>query len=470
MIEDAPESKVAQGTLPIAPGQVIGERYLAGEVLGGGGMGVVVAGTHVLLGTPVAIKLIHSDLKDNEEAVQRFVQEARAAASLKGEHIARVFDVGLLPSGEPYLVMEQLEGVGLDDYLHERGPLAQAEAVDIVLQACEGLAEAHAAKLVHRDIKPANLFLSRRSDGQFSLKILDFGIAKQRINDATPALTNPGKSLGSPWYMSPEQMLTPASVDARADVWSLGVLLFELLTSKRPFDGENVPQVCASVLTASPPRLSELRDDLATELDQVLLRCLEKEPKQRFGSVDELAQALIPFASAPTRSAGIALEDAEATSAVRQGGAPRRPPSYGSLSPLQADTDSDSYAPPLKRRSWPLTVALLVLSLALVGAWFQYRDPTLLSRTVNAAQVALPWEPRLLPDGPTSELQPLRELPFWRPFRHARAVPEVDNANTAPQAETEQLTPEQVRQRAANYEAWLRAQGLTRLNEPEPAD
>lgn len=469
MIEDALDAKVDLGALPIAPGDVIAERYLAGEVLGGGGMGVVFAGTHVLLGTPVAIKLIHSDLKDNEEAVQRFVQEARAAASLKGEHIARVFDVGLLPSGEPYLVMEQLEGVGLDDYLHERGPLAQAEAVDIVLQACEGLAEAHAAKLVHRDIKPANLFLSRRIDGQFSLKILDFGIAKQRMDDNTPALTNPGKSLGSPWYMSPEQMLTPASVDERADVWSLGVLLYELLTAKRPFDGESVPQVCASVLTASPPLLSELRDDLPPELDQVLLRCLEKEPKQRFSSVDELAQALDPFASAPTRSAGIALEDVEATSVARQGATPRQPLTYGSLIPLHADSDSGPYTPPLRRRSWPLPLALLVLSLMLVGGWFHYRDPTLLSRTVNATQLALPWEPRLLPDRPSSELPPPRELPVWQPFRNARAVPEVETTSSAPEAETEQLTPEQVRQRTANYEAWLRAQGLTRLNEPEPA-
>jgi eukaryotic-like serine/threonine-protein kinase len=214
-----------QAALPIETGQIIGERYLVGEVLGGGGMGVVRAGTHVLLGTPVAIKVIHSELKHDAEAVQRFVNEARAAAALKGEHIARVFDVGVLESGEPYLIMEQLEGMGLDQYLAGRGPLTPVEAVDIVLQVCEGLTEAHAAGLVHRDIKPANLFLARRPDGQLSAKILDFGIAK-RLDAPSPALTDPGRSLGSPWYMSPEQMLTPASVDARADVWSLGVLLF----------------------------------------------------------------------------------------------------------------------------------------------------------------------------------------------------------------------------------------------------
>jgi eukaryotic-like serine/threonine-protein kinase len=455
---------------PIVPGQVIGERYLAGEMLGGGGMGVVFAGTHVLLGTPVAIKLIHSELKDDEEAVQRFVQEARTAASLKGEHIARVFDVGLLPSGEPYLVMEHLEGVALDGYLHEHGPLPQAEAVDIVLQACEGLAEAHAAKLVHRDIKPANLFLSRRVDGQFSLKILDFGIAKQRIDGDTPALTNPGKSLGSPWYMSPEQMLTPASVDERADVWSLGVLLFELLAAKRPFDGESVPQVCASVLTASPPLLRELRDDVAPELERIVLRCLEKEPTERISSVEELAQALAPFASAPTRSAGIALEDAEATTGSRQGGAPHRPASYGSLVPLHADSDASTYSPPLRRRAWPLTLALLVLSLVLAGGWLHYRGPTSLSRAISATQLALPWEPRLLPDGPISELPPPHDLPVWQPFRSARAVPEVEAGSAEPAEESEPLTPEEVRERAANYEAWLRAQGLTRLNALEPQD
>jgi serine/threonine-protein kinase len=434
-------------------------------------MGVVFSGTHVLLGTPVAIKLIHSELKDDEEAVQRFVQEARAAASLKGEHIARVFDVGLLPSGEPYLVMEQLEGLGLDDYLHERGPLAQAEAVDIVLQACEGLAEAHAAKLVHRDIKPANLFLSRRVDGRFSLKILDFGIAKQRLNGNTPALTDPGKSLGSPWYMSPEQMLTPASVDERADVWSLGVLLFELLAAKRPFDGESVPQVCASVLTASPPPLRALRDDVAAELERVVHRCLEKDPSQRVGSVEELAQLLAPFAAAPTLGSGIVLENAEASSFSRQGAAPRHPASYGSLVPLHADSSSDS--PPRRHRAWPAALALFVLSLVLAGGLLHYRDPTLLSRTVrtvNAKQLALPWEPRLLPDGPMSELTPQRSLPVWQPFRSARAVPELETGNAAPVDESEQLTPEQARERAANYEKWLRSQGLTRLNELEPAD
>lgn len=434
-------------------------------------MGVVCAGTHVHLGTPVAIKLIHSELKDDAEAVQRFVNEARATAALKGEHIARVFDVGLLQTGEPYLVMEQLEGIGLDQYLRERGPLAPSEAVDIVLQVCEGLAEAHAAALVHRDIKPPNLFLARRPDGQYSVKILDFGIAKQRVHAESPALTDPGKSLGSPWYMSPEQMLTPASVDERADVWSLGVLLFELLTTRRPFDGESVPQVCANVLTATPPRPSDCRSDLAPELDEIVLGCLEKEPQRRPRSVSELAQALVPFASAPLPATVIALDDSRQSNPEPVAYAPRRPPSYGSLTPLHTGLRESGAYLPLRRRSWPLALPLVALALLLFGGWLQYRDPTLVPRAARALRtthLALPWDPRLASDDPAPVLAPVVEAPTMLQSVHSgRALPEIARPELSPHG-TVALTPEQVRARVENYEAWLRAQGLKRLNEAEP--
>jgi serine/threonine-protein kinase len=418
---------------------VIGERYRVGQMLGGGGMGVVFAGTHVLLGTPVAVKLIHSELKDHPEAVQRFLNEARTTAALKGEHIARVFDVGVLASGEPYIVMEHLEGAGLDQYLEERGPLGQAEAVDIVLQVCEGLAEAHAAGLVHRDVKPANLFLARRPDGQFSVKILDFGIAKrQRRGD--PGLTDPGKSLGSPWYMSPEQMLTAHAVDERADVWSLGVLLFELLTNRRPFEGETLAQVCGSVLTAPPPRLREFRDDVASDLEDIVLCCLEKEPARRFPSVTQLAEALLPFASLPVNA---------------------------TLRPTAADSSSRRPRP----SGWPPMLTLLVLSLFAIG-WLQYRDPTVLPRAMSAAaalrtqRLHLPWDPRLLPDAPPRELDRPTE-PFAPPkTRHlARAVPEMARESAGAGADDgQEVTPVELRQRRETYEAWLRAQGLERLH------
>jgi serine/threonine-protein kinase len=203
--------------------------------------------------------------------------------------------VGQLDSGEPYLVMEQLEGIGLDEFIEARGPLPQRQAVDIVLQACEGLAEAHAVALVHRDIKPANLFLARRPDGKFVLKILDFAISKRLVESARLGLTDPGSSLGSPWYMSPEQMKESSTVDQRTDVWSLGVLLFELLTKSRPFSGESVPQVCVSVLTAKPPVPSALRPDIDAGLDRVVLRCLEKDPEKRYSGVEALAEDLRQF-------------------------------------------------------------------------------------------------------------------------------------------------------------------------------
>jgi serine/threonine protein kinase len=407
---------------PIAPGQIIAERYLVGEVLGGGGMGVVYAGTHVLLGTPVAIKLIHPELKDDGEAVGRFVNEARAAAGLKGEHIARVFDAGQLPTGEPYLVMEQLAGLSLDEYLQGRGPLPQAEAAAIVLQVCEGLAEAHATALVHRDIKPANLFLAERADGHYSVKIIDFGIAKQRVRADAPALTDPGKSLGSPWYMSPEQMLTPASVDQRADIWSIGVLLFELLTTRLPFDGESVPQVCANVLATPPPLPSQIRADVAPELDAIVHRCLEKEPQRRFASVNDLAHALRPFAAVAAASDTASL-DAGAIVDPPPLFETLDAPAYDSLTPLHSSRDVG--APRHTPRRGPVALTLVALASLFIGGYLQYRDPTLVRRALSATRISMPWDPSLSSADEAIALERAYETPTMLQVVHTgRATPE----------------------------------------------
>lgn len=441
-----------QHATPVAPaleaGQIVGERYLVGEVLGGGGMGVVCAGTHVLLGTPVAIKVIHSELKGDTEVVQRFINEARAAAALKGEHIARVFDVGALDSGEPYLVMEQLEGMSLDLYLAGRGPLSQGEAVDIVLQVCEGLAEAHAAGLVHRDIKPANLFMARRPDEQLSVKILDFGIAK-RIDTASPALTDPGKSLGSPWYMSPEQMLTPSSVDAHADIWSLGVLLFELLTARLPFEGENVPHVCANVLATPAPRPSDHRGDIGRELDAIVLRCLEKEPARRFGSVSELAQALQPFASSAAHAGASELLPAFESSPVAI---------YDSLSPVQGGTTEVPSRTPGWLTAWPLAlgIAAAAVFMLLPRSWL---EPHETSTRADAGRAAFGM-PTLGLAGSAESASTARESPrLLQYLRDARAVPEVERVEASP-------TPRRTRA-GGSEEAWQRAQELKRQHDFE---
>jgi serine/threonine protein kinase len=387
------DSSAPESNIPVVPGQIIGERYRIGAIIGEGGMGVVCAATHLGLGTPVAIKLIRTGMKQGSESVLRFMNEARTAASLNGEHIARVYDVGQLESGEPYLVMEQLDGIGLDAFIKERGPLSQAEAVDIVLQACEGLAEAHAVALVHRDIKPANLFLARRPDGQFVLKILDFGISKRLLDSERRGLTDPGSSLGSPWYMSPEQMKDSSLVDQRADVWSLGVLLFELLTNEWPFGGESVPQVCASVLTAPAPVPSALRPDIDAGLDAVVLRCLEKEPERRYLGVAALAEDLQPFASRSVRSSALALGETQPVDGARSKS--ERPRTPGSLAPFF----SRVMRPRSRWSSAAAVVSLLVVGALFAGLGLPYaRENFGLPSLAELARARLPWDPRLGPD------------------------------------------------------------------------
>ncbi|HEX9296599.1 MAG TPA: serine/threonine-protein kinase [Polyangiaceae bacterium] len=284
-------------SIPVVEGQQIGGRYEVRSILAEGGMGVVCEAMHLELGVSVAVKFIRCDLADNPEIVQRFLNEARTAAALRSEHVARVYDAGRLETGEPYLVMEHLDGIGLDALLKEQGALEASQAVDLVLQACEGLAEAHALGLVHRDIKPANLFVTRRTDGRPFVKVLDFGVSKRLVDGHKKGLTDPSVSVGSPWYMSPEQMRNAASVNQRTDIWSLGILLFELLTGSHPFDGETIPEVCAKVLTARAPRLRSRIANVDPHLEEVVARCLQNEPEHRYATVSSLAEHLAPFGS-----------------------------------------------------------------------------------------------------------------------------------------------------------------------------
>jgi eukaryotic-like serine/threonine-protein kinase len=282
----------------IRVGEMIAGKYRVEKVLGVGGMGMVLAARHVELHELRAIKLMLSSLGACPEAVERFLREARAAVRLKSEHVAKVYDVGRLEDGSPYMVMEYLEGSDLAAILKAHGPMSVADAVTRVLEVCEGLAEAHAAGIIHRDLKPANLFLTRAADGSPSMKILDFGISKilpTAGNNPTFDMTTTGAVLGSPHYMSPEQMRSTRNVDARTDIWALGVILYKLTTGVVPFAAETLPQLCGMVFqqAAAPP--SRRRAGLPAAFDAVVLRCLEKQPAQRYGDVAELAMALLPF-------------------------------------------------------------------------------------------------------------------------------------------------------------------------------
>jgi len=285
----------------IKQGDVLDGKFQVERVLGAGGMGMVIAAQHLHLQRLVAIKLMLPGFTQSEEAVARFMREGRAAARLRSDHVGKVLDVGKLASGEPYMVMEFLDGSDLSDMVQERGGIPVEEAVDYVLQACEAIAEAHATGIVHRDLKPANLFLSVDAYGEACVKVLDFGISKvagQGPN--TAGLTGTSTMMGSPMYMSPEQMRSARDVDHRCDIWALGTILFELLTGRVAWPGENMAEVCVSVATDPTPSMRALRADLPPELDAIVMRCMEKNPDQRFATVVELASALAPFA--PARS------------------------------------------------------------------------------------------------------------------------------------------------------------------------
>lgn len=274
---------------PVA-GAIVAEKYRVERVLGEGGMGVVVAAVHLGLEQPVAIKFLLPEAMRSKVAVERFQREARVAAMIRSEHVARVHDVGTLDGGVPYIVMEQLIGRDLGQTIAQGGALAIEEACEIALQACEALGEVHAAGIVHRDLKPSNLFVTRRADGAPAVKLLDFGISKLTLgaDDASidPALTATATIMGSPSYMSPEQLKSTKEVDSRTDVWSLGAVLYEAITGKPAFRGETVPQVIAMIASEPPRPPSSLREGIPQDLERAILACLEKDASKRIALVD----------------------------------------------------------------------------------------------------------------------------------------------------------------------------------------
>jgi serine/threonine-protein kinase len=282
-------------------GQVVAGKYRVEAILGEGGMGTVLAAHHVLLDQDVAVKLLSPDLARQEGVVARFLREAKAAARLKSEHVARVMDVGTLESGQPYIVMELLEGEDLDQRLARAGPLATPAAVDCILQALEAMAHAHAVGIVHRDLKPANLFLLTTPDRGEILRVLDFGIAKLAEGPSSGAGERSGgltgeHALGSPSYMAPEQVRASKAVDGRADIWALGAILYELLTGRTAFEGATVGEIFANVLHERPRPMEE-RPDAPAELVAFVNRCLERDVDRRFENVAAAARAIAPFGS-----------------------------------------------------------------------------------------------------------------------------------------------------------------------------
>src|SRR5450432_2925928 len=317
----------------VAEGELLAGKYRIERVLGQGGMGVVVAAHHIVLDEAVAIKFLLPEALRSEEAVARFEREARAAVKIKSEHVARVTDVGRLESGAPYMVMELLRGLDLGDLLQQKGPLPLEDVADYILQAGEAIAEAHGLGIVHRDLKPPNLFLTTRADGSSCIKVLDFGISKLTSASASgnQGMTSTTAVMGSPLYMSPEQLMSARDVDMRTDIWALGVICFELLTGKLPFEAETLPQLCVAINTAPPLSLRKYRPDLPVELEQLLLRCLEKDRGKRIATVAELASELVKFAPPRSRLSAERIERLARAAGFSASGPALLPPSAGAV-------------------------------------------------------------------------------------------------------------------------------------------
>lgn len=290
---------------PVEIGEVLAGKYRVNKILGEGGMGVVVAATDIQLEREVAIKFLLPQFASHAEASPRFMREARAAVKIQSEHIARVIDVNTMPNGSPYMVMEYLHGADLAHVLADQGPMAMQEAVLYVIEACDAIAEAHSHGIVHRDLKPANLYLAHMPDGTTRIKVLDFGISKSTITGGTSvdqSLTRTSSMMGSPLYMSPEQMKSTRDVDARTDIWALGVILYELLTGTLPFSGQSIPELSAKILLEPPTPLHVHRPDLPAELERIVTRALEKDLNARYPSASEFAIDLVQFGPRKART------------------------------------------------------------------------------------------------------------------------------------------------------------------------
>jgi serine/threonine-protein kinase len=280
-------------------GSVVDGRYELVRLIGRGGMGRVFEVRHRLIKRRGALKCLHSYHVRDEAVVARFLAEARAAAAIGSEHIVDITDAGVTHDGTPYLVMEYLDGEDFSKLLKREGPLAPATAVELVMQACRGLIAAHRKGIIHRDLKPENLLVTRGADGVARVKILDFGMAKFLDN----RLTSSQDTFGSPYYMAPEQFFGAGKVDHRADIYSLGVILYELLTGVVPFKGSSVGEIVYQVTMTRPSPVSELRPDVPAALERVVVKAMSAQMDTRFQSVDELAEALAGLASPATPGA-----------------------------------------------------------------------------------------------------------------------------------------------------------------------
>jgi serine/threonine-protein kinase len=360
--------------MTLSPNDIIDRKYKIERLLGRGGMGAVYVAEDLELARRVALKVLLPEAAANPEAVTRFEREARAAAALESDHVARIFGVGRLANGAAYIVMELLDGKDLSYVLAERGPLPVHEVVQAIIDACDALSEAHARGIIHRDLKPANLFFAKRANGNVTLKVLDFGISKTTSTEPgahSRGLTGTCALIGTPSYMSPEQIREVRNVDARADIWALGVTMYELLIGSVPFLGEAFADLCVAVMLNAHRSITAQRPDVPPALEAIVDRCLAKEAGARFTSATELADALRALGTAPAMTRD-ARKPSVAPTALPAGSAQRDPKRSGPVNaPMTIMPVTTSHPPewtPPETRTGVFVVGGIVMMLVIGAA------------------------------------------------------------------------------------------------------
>ncbi|MCH2111021.1 MAG: protein kinase, partial [Polyangiaceae bacterium] len=401
---------------PRAIGEVFAGKYRVDRVIGEGGMGIVVQAHHLELDQPVAVKFLLQEFAEGAEGAERFRREARAAAKIKSDHVVNVIDVGRLEDGHQYMVMEYLEGQDLAAELASKGKVTVPVACSYLLQAIDAVGRAHQVGIVHRDLKPANLFLSRREDGAERLKVLDFGISKSLGTNSAEelSLTKTSAWIGSPLYMAPEQMESARDVDQRADIWSLGAILYELLSGRPPYLADSLPQLCTLLVKEEPVPIGELCPEVPADLQLALMNCLKKHPEERTATLNELGECLLRHTS--TRVEGYSLPTASTISPMANtalsgtANASLQPTtsasklSAGALatekpSPVTVQSTSSSWAqtsaqprPKSSRLRFSLIVGTAVLGLAGATIWWSGTNEELPANTSNSLAAPTPTQ------------------------------------------------------------------------------
>jgi len=355
------------GDSDLQPGTVLDGKYNIERQIGAGGMGAVYEATHTAIGRTVAIKTLHLAYAGDEQLVERFHREAQMAGSIGHDNICEVTDIGTAADGTPYLVMPLLAGGALADVLEGPEMLPIPRLIDIVAQTLSALQAAHEARIVHRDLKPDNIFVTKIGDRRDFVKLLDFGISKLLDQDAVLQLTQTGTVLGTPFYMAPEQAKGSKEIDHRVDLYAIGVILYEALTGKRPFEGDTYNEIMYKIIAEDYQPPSQLNPQVPPQLEQIVLKAMAREPEARFQTAAEMRRALASAVAATPLHIQVPAVDTDAVTAVTP---PGSTPQDTTMSATAMETVSTGVGRPAATgRKWlPIVIGVSVGAVVVVGA------------------------------------------------------------------------------------------------------